>query len=155
MDKKTLIILVEDNRMDIELTLDAFREVRLENGVKVYQTGEMALNYILGRGKFADRRTHPLPDLILLDVKLPGISGLEVLKKIKQTPLIRRIPVVILTSSREEKDRAMGYDYGANSYLVKPISFNKFLEVISHLCNYWITLNVNAPFRNRFADTDY
>jgi len=145
MSKKAVILLVEDDRMDIELTLDAFREARLENDIRVAQTGEEALNYLFGREEYADRKRHPLPDVILLDINLPGMSGLEVLKTLKETPLLKRLPVIILTSSKEERDRAAGYDYGVNSYLVKPISFSGFLEVVKTVCNYWLTFNVNAP----------
>ncbi|MBW1784688.1 MAG: response regulator [Deltaproteobacteria bacterium] len=145
MDRKAMILLVEDDRMDIELTLDAFREARLENDIHVVQTGEEALDYLFGRGVYTDRKRHPLPDLILLDLKLPGISGHDVLKTIKETPLLKRVPVIILTSSREESDRAAGYDHCVNSYLVKPISFSGFLSVVKTICNYWLTLNVSPP----------
>ena len=145
MKKKATILLVEDNRMDIELTLDALREARLDNDIRVVETGEAALDYLLGRGEFADRSAHPLPDIVLLDIKLPGISGIDVLKTIKGTPGLKRLPVIILTSSRDEGDRIMSYDNGANSYLVKPISFEGFLEVIKSVSDYWLTLNINAP----------
>ena len=138
------ILLVEDNRMDAELALDAFREVRLSNTVFVASTGQMALDYLNGRGQYADRRVHPMPDLILLDLKLPGIDGFEVLRQVKSSPGLRRLPVVILTSSKEEGDRALGYDTGANSYLVKPVSFDAFLDVVRRIGDYWLTLNV-AP----------
>lgn len=145
MKQTAVILLVEDNRMDIELTLDAFREAHLENDIRVVTTGEEALDYLLGRSEYADRELHPLPNLILLDLKLPGISGIDVLKEVKQTPLLKRLPVIILTSSREEGDRAAGYDWGVNSYLVKPISFSGFLDVVRTVSEYWLTLNVNAP----------
>ncbi len=148
MKRKAVILLVEDDRMDIELTLDAFREVKLENEIITVQTGEEALDYLLGRGDLADRKKHPLPDLVLLDLKLPGISGLDVLKTLKKTPVLKRLPVIILTSSQEESDRAAGYDYGVNSYLVKPISFSGFLEVVKNIYDYWLTLNVKAPLWN-------
>ncbi|MDO9508318.1 MAG: response regulator [Thermovirgaceae bacterium] len=145
MKKRAVILLVEDNRMDIEITLDAFREVKLENEIRTVKTGEEALDYLLGRGNFTDRESHPLPDLMLLDLKLPGISGLDVLKTLKQTPVLKRLPVIILTSSQEESDRVAGYDHGVNSYLVKPISFSGFLDVAKNICDYWLSLNVNAP----------
>jgi CheY-like chemotaxis protein len=139
------ILLVEDNRMDIELTLDAFRERRLQNTIRVSPGGQEALDYLFGRGEFADRETHPLPDLILLDLKMPVVDGHEVLRQIKQVERLKRIPVVILSSSREEGDRALSYDNGANSYLVKPVSFEGFLDVVQQVDNYWLTLNVPPP----------
>lgn len=139
------ILLVEDNRMDIELTLDAFREARLGNRIQVAQGGQPALDYLFGHGEFADRRRHPLPDLILLDLKMPGIDGFEVLRQIKGSPALKRLPVVILTSSREEGDRALSYDIGANSYLTKPVSFEGFLDVVKQIDHYWLLLNVEPP----------
>ena len=145
MKRKARILLVEDNEMDIELTLDAFREARLDNDISVVKTGEAALDSILGHSEFADRNRFPLPDLILLDIKLPGIGGLDVLKVLKETPVVKRIPVVVLTSSQDETDRIKGYDNGANSYLVKPISFSGFLDVVKTIGDYWLTLNVEPP----------
>jgi CheY-like chemotaxis protein len=136
------ILLVEDRRMDVELTLDAFREARLSNTVQVASTGEQALDYLYGRGAYADRSCYPLPDLILLDLKLPGIDGLEVLRQVKSTDGLRRIPVVVLTSSRESSDRDLSYDYGVNSFLVKPITFDGFMEVVKKVDDYWLTLNM-------------
>ena len=130
MDNNALILLVEDNRMDIELTLDAFRQAKLRNKIQVVNNGQDALDYLFGRGKFADRKEYPLPDLVLLDLKLPGIDGFEVLRQVKTTPILKRLPVIILSSSKEEGDRALTYDSGANSYLVKPVSFTGFLEVV-------------------------
>lgn len=135
------ILLVEDRRMDVELTLDAFREARLSNTVYVASTGEEALDYLFGRGQFTDRAAHPLPDLILLDLKLPGVDGHEVLRQIKLAPVLKRIPVVVLTSSEEESDRTRSYDSGANSFLVKPVSFEGFLRVVKEIDSYWLTLN--------------
>jgi len=139
------ILLVEDNRMDIELTLDAFREARLMNSVHVASDGPTALDYVFGRGRYSDREAYPLPDLILLDLKLPGMNGFEVLTQIKSTPILKRLPVVILTSSREEGDRALSYDSGANSYLVKPVSFDGFMNVVRQIEGYWLSLNVGPP----------
>jgi CheY-like chemotaxis protein len=139
------ILLVEDNRMDIELTLDAFRERRLNNQVHVAPGGQEALDYLFGRGAYSDRENNPVPDLILLDLKMPVIDGHEVLRQIKLTPQLKRIPVIILSSSKEEGDRAMTYDNGANSYLVKPVSFEGFLDVVQQVDHYWLTLNVPPP----------
>ena len=139
------ILLIEDNRMDIELTLDAFRERRLSNTVHVAQGGQEGLDYLFGHGKYGDREQHPLPDLILLDLKMPLIDGHEVLRQIKQLPVLKRIPVIVLSSSREEGDRAMTYDSGANSYLVKPVSFDGFLDVVHQIDSYWLSLNVPPP----------
>lgn len=145
MTKPAVILLVEDNRMDVELTLDAFRQARFGNTLQVVRSGEEALDYLFGRDRYADRRAHPLPDLVLLDLKLPGLHGHEVLHRIKTTEGLKRIPVVILTSSKEERDLEMSYDRGANSYLVKPISFDGFMGVVSKIGEYWLTLNVGPP----------
>lgn len=148
MNNLAQILLVEDNRMDVELTLDAFNEAKLFNTIHVAPNGQDALDYLFGRGKYADRNIYPLPSLILLDLKLPGIDGFEVLRQIKLTPVLKRLPVVILTSSREEGDRALSYDIGANSYLVKPVSFEGFLGVVREIEGYWLSLNVGPPDRN-------
>ena len=145
MQRSAHILLVEDNRMDVELTLDAFHEARLNNTVHVAANGQAALDYLLGHGEFADRAAHPLPNLILLDLKLPGVDGFEVLRQVKSTPIIKRLPVVVLTSSKEEGDRALSYDIGANSYLVKPVSFEGFLNVVREIDGYWLTLNAPPP----------
>jgi len=145
MDRLAHILLVEDNRMDVELTLDAFKEARLLNTIYVSPNGQDALNYLFGRGKYADRITYPMPNLVLLDLKLPGIDGFEVLRQVKSAPILKRLPVVILTSSKEEGDRALTYDIGANSYIVKPVSFDGFLGVIKQIEGYWISLNVAPP----------
>ncbi|MGB8212588.1 MAG: response regulator [Anaerolineales bacterium] len=145
MDKLAHILLVEDSRMDVELTLDAFHEAKLLNAIHVASDGQEALDYLFGRGKYADRNVFPLPNLILLDLKLPGIDGFEVLRQIKSTPILKRLPVVILTSSKEEGDRALSYDQGANSYLVKPVSFDGFLGVVREIDGYWLSLNVAPP----------
>jgi CheY-like chemotaxis protein len=145
MSKPAHILLVEDNRFDIELTLDAFREVRLGNTIHVARSGQEALDYIFGEGRYANREAYPMPDLILLDLKLPGIEGHEVLRRIKETRGLKQLPVVILTSSGEEGDRELSYECGANSYLVKPVSFEGFLKVIHQLGEYWLELNIGPP----------
>jgi len=143
--KRAIILLVEDNSMDIELTLDSFRQVGLTNRIEIAKSGEAALDYVFGRGRFEDREAFPLPDLVLLDLKLPGISGHEVLQEMKKTELTKRIPVVVLTSSREEGDRAICYDCGVNSYLVKPVNFDEFLVLARAIGDYWLTINVGPP----------
>jgi CheY-like chemotaxis protein len=145
MNEPAHILLVEDNRMDIELTLDAFNEAKLLNTIHVASNGQEALDYLFGRDQYGDRNAFPLPNLILLDLKLPGIDGFEVLRQIKSTSVLKRLPVVILTSSKEEGDRALSYDYGANSYLVKPVSFDGFLDVVRQIEGYWLSLNVSPP----------
>lgn len=145
MSKAAHILLVEDNRFDIELTLDAFREIRLLNTIHVARNGQEALDYVFGNGVYANREKYPLPDLILLDLNLPGIDGHEVLRRIKETPGLKRLPVIILTSSEEEDDRALSYESGANSYLRKPVSFEGFLNVLNQVGEYWLTLNVGPP----------
>jgi CheY-like chemotaxis protein len=145
MNRPAHILLVEDNRMDVELTLDAFHEARLLNTIQVAPDGQAALDYLFGRGKYADRNAYPMPNLVLLDLKLPGVDGFEVLRQIKSTPILKRLPVVILTSSKEEGDRALSYDHGANSYLVKPVSFDGFLGVVREIDGYWLSLNLAPP----------
>jgi two-component system response regulator len=145
MDNAAHILLVEDNRMDVELTLDAFKEARLLNTINVSPNGQDALDYLFGRGKYNDRKTFPKPNLVLLDLKLPGIDGFEVLRQIKSTPILKRLPVVILTSSKDEGDRALSYDTGANSYLIKPVSFEGFLAVVRQIEGYWLSLNIASP----------
>ncbi len=148
MNRPALILLLEDNEMDVELTLDAFREARLTNSIRVARNGEEALDYLFARGLYEDREKYALPDLILLDLKMPGIDGHEVLLQIKSADGLKRLPVVILTSSKEEGDLEMSYDRGANSYLVKPVSFDGFLEVVQKVSDYWLTLNVGPSKEN-------
>jgi len=156
MNKPALILLVEDSEADIDLTLDAFRQARLANKIQVCRSGSEALDYVFGQGEYADRRTHPLPDLVLLDLKMPGIDGHEVLRRVKNEPVLKRLPVIILTSSKEEADRALSYDNGANSYLVKPVSFEGFLDVVRQVGEYWLTLNVGPPMESKtlWCETD-
>ncbi len=142
---KARILLIDDNANDVELLLDAFREARLSNHLEVARSGQEALDRLFGRKLQPDGRREPLPDLILLDIKMPCVDGFEVLRQIKAARVLRRVPVVILTSSGEEEDRAMTYDTGANSYLVKPVSFDGMLEIVRHIGHYWLTINVGPP----------
>jgi CheY-like chemotaxis protein len=139
------ILLIEDNRMDIELTLDAFKEARIANIIQVANNGQEGLDYLFGRGDFGDRQKYPLPHMVLLDLKMPRVDGFEVLRQVKAAPILKRIPIIILTSSKEEGDRALSYDIGANSYLVKPVSFEGFAEVVRQINGYWLLLNVEPP----------
>lgn len=139
------ILLVEDNPLDVELTLDAFREAQLNSKIHVVRNGHEALNYLFGHNQYDDRQIYPLPNLVLLDLHLPGIDGHEVLQEIKATPHLKRLPVIVLTSSQEEKDVIRSYDKGANSYLVKPVSVNGFLDVVNLINHYWLTLNIRPP----------
>ncbi len=138
------ILLIEDSRMDIELTLDAFRERGMGRDICVARGGQAGLDYLFGRDNFADRETCPVPDLILLDLKMPVVDGHEVLRQIKQAEQLKRIPVLILSSSTEENDVIMSYEHGANSYLVKPASFEGFLKVVEKIVVYWLTLNAGT-----------
>jgi CheY-like chemotaxis protein len=139
------VLLVDDNKMDVELTLDAFQQIRLTNKVFVVNGGDAALDFLFGRGAYTNRNEFPLPDLILLDLKMPGTDGFEVLRQIKAAPVVKLLPVVVLTSSREDGDRILSYDIGANSYLVKPVKFSDFLDVVRKIDDYWLTLNLGPP----------
>lgn len=143
------ILLVEDNRFDIELTLDAFKKVRFANVIHVAHNGQEALDYLLGCNQYADRERYPLPELILLDLKMPGIDGHEVLRQIKCVDELKHIPVVILSSSAEEGDRALSHMNGADNYLVKPISFRDLIKAIKEVSDYWLLVNVTPPGRKQ------
>ncbi|HET7625078.1 MAG TPA: response regulator [Verrucomicrobiae bacterium] len=140
LTRKT-ILLVEDNPDDEELTLRALRKSNIMNEVVVARDGEEAINYLFGSGAFIARDIDLQPAVVLLDLKLPRLGGIEVLRKIRQNPRTRRLPVVVLTSSKEERDLADVYDLGANSYIYKPVDFDKFTEAIGHLGMYWVLFN--------------
>jgi CheY-like chemotaxis protein len=137
----TEILLVEDNPEDAELTLRALRKRRLANEIHVVNDGADALDFLFCRGRYADREPGNTPKLILLDLKLPKVNGLEVLAQIRADPRTRGIPVVMLTSSREEPDIARSYALGVNSYIVKPVDFAQFTEAVAQLGLYWLLLN--------------
>ena len=135
------IILVEDNPEDVELTLRAFKKNNIANHIVVLRDGEEVLDYLFVRGKFRRRPAQQQPKLILLDLKLPKVSGLEVLQAIKADKALSMIPVVVLTSSREEVDLIRSYRLGVNSYIVKPVDFDQFMDVVRELGLYWLMLN--------------
>lgn len=144
MNSLNSLLLVEDNPNDVELTLAALKEAHLANEIVVANDGEQALNFLLRRGAFAGRTT-PNPAVILLDLKMPKVDGHEVLRQIRNSDELRLIPVVVLTSSREEKDLFQGYDSGANSYVVKPVDFEEFIAAVSKLGVFWALLNEPPP----------
>jgi two-component system response regulator len=139
------ILLVEDNPDDEALTLRALKRNKILNEVVVVRDGAEALDYLLLQGQYADRDKKELPEVVLLDLKLPKIDGLEVLRRIREHDRTRRLPVVILTSSNEEGDIFTGYDLGANSYIRKPVDFKQFMEAVRQLGIYWLVLNVSPP----------
>jgi len=139
-----VILLVEDNADDEELALLAFNKSNLANEVIVVRDGQEALDYLLGDN---GREPGVLPQVVLLDLKLPKKDGLEVLRRIRATPRTHRLPVVILTSSKEDEDLMRGYDLGANSYVRKPVDFDRFVEAVRHLQMYWLVLNEAPPQR--------
>ena len=138
------ILLVEDNQNDVELTLEALGEHNLANAVEVARDGEEALDYLYRRGRFASRPAGN-PVVILLDLKLPKVDGHEVLRTIKADEKLKLIPVVILTSSREERDLVEGYRHGANAYVVKPVDFHEFLDAMKTFGVFWAVLNEAPP----------
>jgi len=140
-----VILLIEDNPSDIELTQRAFSKSRITNKLVIAEDGEAALDYLFARGPYAGRDVTDLPALVLLDLKLPKIDGLEVLRLIRADERTRRVPVVILTSSKEEQDVSAGYDLGVNSYICKPVDFLQFAKATEHLGLYWLVLNEPPP----------
>jgi CheY-like chemotaxis protein len=138
------ILLAEDSANDLELTLAALDENRLANGVVVVRDGAQALDYLYRRGAYADR-TDGNPAVVLLDLKMPKVDGMEVLRQIKQDEDLRRIPVVMLTSSREEQDLLRSYDLGVNAYVVKPVAFAAFMDAVRKLGGFWAVINEAPP----------
>ncbi len=141
MENGVEILLVEDNPNDVELTLRAFKKNNLTNHIRVARDGAEALDYLFGTGEFAGRDINHHPKVILLDLKLPKVDGMEVLKRIKADARTKTIPVVVLTSSREESDLVESYALGVNSYIRKPVDFEKFTESVRTIGMYWLLLN--------------
>jgi CheY-like chemotaxis protein len=141
------ILLVEDDSHDVELALAAFEDLGLDAEVIVARDGQEALDYLLRQGTF-ENRPGLCPGLVLLDIKLPKVNGLQVLERLKSQPLLKRIPVVMLTSSREERDLVESYDLGVNGYVVKPVGFADFAQTLQQTCSFWIAVN-QRPVEHR------
>jgi two-component system, response regulator len=139
------ILLVEDNPADVELTLHALRQNKLANKIQVVRDGEEALDFLFSRGKFQARQSHQPPRIVLLDLKLPKVDGLEVLRTVKADPRTRAIPIIVLTSSKEERDLVESYSLGVNSYIQKPVDFSSFRDTVRHLGLYWLLINSSPP----------
>lgn len=144
MSGHSTILLVEDNPDDVELTLLALREYNLANDIVVARDGEEALDYLFARGQYTDRDLREQPHVVLLDINLPKLNGTEVLQQMRADERTRYIPVVMLTTSTEERDLIASYRNGANSYIVKPVDFSQFIEAVRQLKMYWLVLN-RAP----------
>jgi CheY-like chemotaxis protein len=145
MSNDRIILLVEDNQKDEELTLRALRKSNVMNPIVVARDGVEALDYLFSRGAHANRDPEAVPQLVLLDLKLPRVDGLEVLKELRESELTRLLPVVVLTSSLEDQDLIRSYRLGANSYVRKPVDFVQFIEAVRQLGLYWLVLNQSAP----------
>jgi CheY-like chemotaxis protein len=139
--ERYLILLVEDDPNDIILIKRAFEKANITNPLQVVENGEEAISYLTGKGRYGNRVKYPLPMLLLLDLKLPRKSGHEVLEWLSQQPMLKRLTVVVLTSSQQSSDINRAYDLGANSYLVKPVTFNALVEMVKALNFYWVILN--------------
>lgn len=138
------ILLVEDNPDDVELTILALEKNNIVNPVKVVRDGQEALDYLFYKGKY-EGADHELPNLVLLDLKLPKVDGIEVLNKIKADRKLKLIPVVVLTSSKEDNDVLKSYDLGVNSYIRKPVDFDQFVDTVKQIGFYWLLINEQAP----------
>jgi CheY-like chemotaxis protein len=147
--KSKIILLVEDNPSDVGLTQRALAKSHIANELVVAEDGQEALDYLFGAGAHAGRDVTELPALVLLDLKLPRVDGLQVLRAIRAHDLTSRLPVVILTTSKEEQDVAQSYDLGANSYIRKPVDFTQFVQAVENLGLYWLVLNETAPPKAR------
>lgn len=143
-DEPVEILLVEDNETDLELTLRALRKVNLANKVLAVRDGAEALDYLFATGDFSTRNGSVHPRVVLLDLKLPKVDGIEVLRRIKSDPRTALVPVVVLTSSAEERDRLATYELGANSFIVKPVEFESFSRAVTDIGMYWMLLNRTA-----------
>jgi two-component system, response regulator len=146
--KDPVILLVEDNPDDEALTVRALKKNNIRNDLIVARDGAEALDYFFGQGPDSKHEGHPMPDVVLLDLHLPKVDGFEVLRRLRSDERTRLLPVVILTSSKEDKDRINGYGLGANSYVRKPVDFGEFMEAVRQLGLYWLVLNEKPPVRS-------
>ncbi|OLE25917.1 MAG: two-component system response regulator [Cyanobacteria bacterium 13_1_40CM_2_61_4] len=145
------ILLVEDNPADLDLALYALRHNNLVNQIQVARDGEEALDFLFCRGRYSNRASDHFPKLVLLDLKLPKVDGMEVLRQLKSDGQTKTIPVVILTSSKEEKDLVQSYQLGVNSFIQKPVDFDQFRQIIKELQLYWLVVNQPPPARRSSA----
>lgn len=153
MSRSRIILLVEDNPDDVELTRLAFEQSRIGSEIVVAMDGQEALDYLFASGDHSEREPAVMPEVVLLDLKLPKIDGLAVLRRMRGDERTRLLPVVVLTSSREEQDVLRSYDLGANSFVQKPVDFGQFIEAARHLELYWLVLNEVPPQQNSREDT--
>ena len=147
MIRSRIILLVEDNPNDVKLTMHAFEQSNVSNEIVVVGDGEEAIDYLFATGRHAGRDPKVMPEVILLDMKLPKIDGLGVLRRLRADERTRRLPVVILTSSKEEKDVTSCYNLGANSFVRKPVNYDQFIDAARHLGLYWLVMNEPPPHR--------
>ncbi|MBF0224061.1 MAG: response regulator [Desulfobacterales bacterium] len=145
IETEKIILLVEDNPDDVFLTKRALKKSKIHNKIVVVNDGEEALEYLFGTGRYQNRNKNESPQVVLLDLKLPKIDGLEVLKRMRQDERTRMLPVVILTTSKEQSDMLKGYELGANSYIRKPVNFNQFVDAVGQLALYWMVINEAPP----------
>ncbi len=145
MEEKRAILLVEDNPDDVELTLRALKQYHVKNQIDVVRDGAEALDYLFATGAYADRDTTTMPAVVLLDLKLPKVDGLEVLQRMRGDKRTKLVPVVVLTSSNEEQDVVDSYKFGANSYVRKPVDFTRFVEAAQQLGMFWLVINEPPP----------
>lgn len=143
--RPAVILLVDDDKGDQELMLRSLRKAKIYNQLHIVEDGEQALDYLFRRGKYRDPSSAPFPDLVLLDLNLPRIDGREVLRQIRENPKLKRLVVVVITTSKQEEDIVRTYDLGVNSYVTKPVDFKQFTEVISHIEHYWLQVVVLPP----------